>query len=91
MMYDYGMGWGAGGWLIAIGVVAVVIGLILLVVWAVGRSSGGTAGGGTTSGSGFRPTDAGTDQALAILRERFARGEITEAEYEHARQVLATR
>jgi putative membrane protein len=87
MMYEYGMGWGAGGWFIAIGIVAVLIGLILLIVWAVGRTSGAS----TVGGMGSRPAEPAPDQALAILRERFARGEISEAEYEHARQVLGPR
>lgn len=87
MIYGYDMGWGLGGLLIALGVLAVLIGVILLVVWAVSRTSGGgRSGGGPGPSTGPAP-----DQALAILRERFARGEITEAEYEHARQVLGPR
>jgi uncharacterized membrane protein len=35
-----------------------------------------------------RPSEPGEDQALAILRRRFASGEISEREYEAKRQLL---
>lgn len=56
------------GWTLAI----VVIGLAL---WAVAR--GRTSGGGP-GGSGGPP---GEDRAEAVLRERYARGEIDEETY----------
>jgi putative membrane protein len=37
------------------------------------------------------PRRAERDEALEILRARLARGEITTEEFEHARQVLASR
>jgi uncharacterized membrane protein len=56
----------------------VVIGLVILIVWAVSRSRHGT-----TWASGPDRVDA-----LEILRLRFARGEITEAEFVQAKKVL---
>ena len=48
-------------------------GLIVLLVWAV-RSSAGPR--------------RGTDRALETLRQRLARGEISQEEYEHIRRLL---
>lgn len=36
----------------------------------------------------FKPFDKKEDRALVVLRERFARGEINEEEYEHKKLVL---
>ena len=47
-------------------------GLIALVIWAVNRFTGGGP----------------SDRALAILNERFARGEIDQQEYEKRKAVL---
>ena len=52
--------------------VAAAIGLVLAVVLA----------------SGARPGPAAHDQALDILRRRYAAGEITETEFEQAKRVL---
>ncbi len=74
-------GWdmGAGGWLWMIGGLVLLIGIVVLVVWAIGGSN--------------RVADRRTDSSsrpepLGILRERFARGEITEAEFEQAKRIL---
>jgi putative membrane protein len=48
---------------------------LLAMVWLVSRGSD-------------RPSSG--EDALAILRARFARGEIDEGEFEHAREVLGT-
>jgi putative membrane protein len=72
-MIGYSFGTGLGGWLWMVGGLIV---LVVLVVWAIGRVNR-TADGRT--GAGARP------EALDILRERFARGEITEAEFEQAK------
>lgn len=37
-----------------------------------------------------RPADQPAEDAMAILRARFARGEITQAEYHEARSALLT-
>ncbi len=81
MMWGYGGGGlGLAGWLGLIGIVVLVVGVIVLIVWLVTRS-----GANTSQSSVARP--AGQD-AVELLRMRFARGEITEDEYRAARKVL---
>jgi hypothetical protein len=54
-----------------------MVGFVVLIVWAVGAASRGG-----TSREPERPT------ALDILRERYARGEITQLEFEQAKKTL---
>ncbi|HEX7948994.1 MAG TPA: SHOCT domain-containing protein [Candidatus Limnocylindrales bacterium] len=61
--------------------VALVIGVILLIAWLVGRV------GPTTQPQAPGGQPGGHD-ALELLRMRFARGEITEDEYRSAKKVL---
>ena len=76
MGYDWG---GGGSWIWMLGGLLLVIGVIVLGVWAFTRAS--RAGGTSTQGpSGPTPSQ--------ILGERFARGEITEAEFEQAKRAL---
>lgn len=78
MMWDYGWGgWGGGLWMLA--GLLVMIGVIIVIVWAV-----------MTLSSGWRTTTGGTSRPTPneILRERFARGEISEQEFEQAKKVL---
>ena len=75
-------GWGPGGWGWLLGTVMMVVfwgGLIALAVWAV-RSLGRSAGPDRPSGH--------SPDAIAILEERFARGEIDQEEFERRRAVL---
>ena len=73
-----GYGWGAGGfWML--GGVLLMIGVIIVVVWAVMTV---TRTGRTSTGDPSRP------KPHQILRERFARGEISEQEFEQAKKVL---
>ena len=76
----YGSGYGAGEWLfLLLGAALIIIGIIVLVGWL------------ARSGEHSSPKDttvASEDQALRIARERLARGEITQAEYEDLRRVL---
>ncbi len=83
MMYGFGggLGFGIGGWLGMLGMIALVIGVILLIAWLVGRA------GPATQPEARAAQPAGHD-ALELLRLRFARGEITEDEYRAAKQVL---
>lgn len=78
-MMGYGWGDGFGGWLWMLGGLVLLVGIVVLVAWAM---------------RGFNlPADRRTDPGprtdpLDILRERFARGEITEAEFEQAKRAL---
>jgi putative membrane protein len=76
MMY-YGAGWGGGLWML--GGLLLMIGFVVLVVWAVMN----------ISHTGRAPThDPSRPTPNEILRERFARGEITAQEFEDAKKVL---
>ena len=77
MMMGYGYGWGGGLWML--GGFLLLVGFIVLVVWAVTRLA---PGGRPPTQEPPRPTPN------EILRERFARGEITEADFEQAKKVL---
>lgn len=72
----YGWDGGALGWIWMFGGLLVMVGFVILVVWAVNAVS---------RGSGREP-DRPTP--LEILRERYARGEITAEEFEQARRTL---
>ena len=79
-----GDGWGhmgGWGWIGAILMLLFWFGVIALIVAAIG-GFGRWQRGMPTSGP------SGGDSALAILRERFARGELTQDEYEQARKTL---
>jgi putative membrane protein len=83
MGYGAGLGFGIGGWLGMLGMVLLFVGAIVLIVWLVGRVAPPAAG------SSVPPRPAGQD-ALEVLRLRFARGEITREEYLAAKQTLET-
>lgn len=70
-------GWGGGIWVL--GGLLLMIGVIILLVWAVMAISRNAR---TPTGDPSRPTPT------EILRERFARGEITEQEFEQAKRIL---
>ena len=76
-MMGYGFDGGAAGWIWMIGGLLVMIGVVVLIVWAIGNMSRGG-----TSREPERPA------ALDILRERYARGEITQQEFEQAKKTL---
>jgi len=70
-------GWGGGFWML--GGLLLMIGLIVLVVWVII----------TVTRAGRAPTqDWSHPTPNEILRQRFARGEMTEQEFEQARKVL---
>ena len=77
MMY-YGTGWGGGGFWLLVGLL-LLIALVVLVVWAVTNLS---RTGRAATHDPSRPTPN------EILRERFARGEITAQQFEDAKKVL---
>ncbi len=77
-----GFGWGGVGGLGSLGWIgmigglvvnlAVVVGIVVLVVWAIRRFSAPAAAGATPAGSAARE----------ILQARYARGEITREQYQ---------
>lgn len=73
-----GYGWGGGIWILG-GLLMMIGVVVVVVVWAVMAVS---RGGRTTTGDPSRPTPN------EILRERFARGEISEQEFEQAKKVI---
>ena len=77
MMFGYGYG-GPGGWLWMLGGLVLMVGIVLLVVWALG-------------GTQRQWRDDARPTPLEILRERYARGEITQEQLEQAKQILERR
>ena len=86
-----GLGFGIGGWLMMLGGIAVVVGLVLVVAWAVGHVSGPSAAAGTPAQTFTVPSAAqAAPDAVEILRLRLARGEITPEEFAATKQALET-
>ena len=80
MMNGYG-GWGVGAWLMMALITLAVLALIVAGVVALNRRSHSAPPPPLAPGSG------GSD-ALRTLNDRFARGEIDEAEYTKRRDLL---
>ena len=78
MTIDWGSGWGWGMGFWMLGGLALAIGVVVLIVWAVVTVS--------------RREDHGVrgplQTPLDILRERYARGEISAEEFEQAKRIL---
>ncbi len=70
---------GPGQWLVILIGLAVLVAAVAVVLWVLLRSRGPVAS---------PPAAPRDDNALMILRERLARGEITPTEYEETRRVL---
>lgn len=80
-MMEYGTAWGMGwGWL---GMILFWLVPLLVVIVLVAAAIKYLTGGGSRSGP--EPT-AGRSDALAILEERYARGEIEREEYLRKRE-----
>jgi putative membrane protein len=75
MMWGYGQDGGALGWVGMAIFIGLLVALIVVVVWSVVRVTG-------------QPQGPRSDVSLDILRQRFARGEISQAEFEEAKRVL---
>ncbi len=82
MGYGAGLGFGFGGGLMMFGWVLLVVGLVLVVAWAIGK-----VGNSGPASTGDAPRAASSD-AVEFLRLRFARGELTAEEYQAAKQTL---
>ncbi len=85
-------GWDGGDWVFVVGRVvslvvwlAIIVGLIVLIVLAVRwlLAQGGAGRGGRGYGPGPNP-----DDPLEILRQRYARGEIDDEEFERRKRML---
>jgi len=93
MMFDGGFGGGIGFAAIVIFVIWLlfVVGVVSLIVLAIRwflrqERGGGSAGGGSAMSSAAAPKAA---DPLEILRERYARGEVDDEEYERRRKILS--
>jgi putative membrane protein len=77
--YDhYGMmGW--GGWIFGPIMMVIFFALLVGAIVVAARLLGGDT---------YRPGGTQNDKALSILRERYARGEMTQDEFESAKKVL---
>jgi putative membrane protein len=78
----YNMAW---GWPVGL---LLLVAVILLVVWVVRAFAGGTDRGGSLGGSPAGRGQGGRSQARHILDDRFAKGELNEAEYRERLRVL---
>ena len=77
--YNNGVGWGWGAWIMMSLAMVVFWGLVIFAVVAIFRGTSRTTNGGD------RVTHP---DPMQILDERFARGEIDEADYHARREVL---
>jgi uncharacterized membrane protein len=84
--YGYGMdgGWLGGIFMLLFGAV-VIVGIVLLVIWAVRASSGHQA----TGTQPMHPGEAGHHEAVALAKRRFAAGEITKEQYDEIIRTLS--
>jgi uncharacterized membrane protein len=86
MGYGAGLGFGFGGLLALLGCVLLVVGVVVLIAWALGRIGHGPPAAQAQEQEHVpRPA---ADDAVEALRVRFARGEMTADEYLAARQTL---
>ena len=82
MGYGAGLGFGYGGLLAFLGCIALIVGVVVLLAWALGRFTHGTQAGPAQAAG------PGAQDAIDVLKQRFARGEITADEFTAAKQVL---
>lgn len=77
-----GGGFGWGGWIVGGLVMLLFLGALVALVFFIIRSSTNNQSSGGQSG--------GRNDALEILKQRYARGDISKAEYDEMRRELAT-
>ena len=80
MMWWSNGGWGTGTWL--------TMGLMMVISFAAVISLGVWAVRAVNTGHRVRPRRRGPGRAEQELAERYARGEIDEAQFTHARSIL---
>lgn len=83
--YGYGMdgGWFGGIFMLLFGAI-VVVGIVLLVIWATRANSGHHMVGSPP----VHPAQAGHHEAVAIAKRRLASGEITKDQYDEIMRTL---
>ncbi len=98
MMGWNGGGWGVGSWIgMGIGMLLfwglVVFAVVVLLRWASHGSQRGEYSPTSypAAGGAQLPPAAGAPAALQTLDERFARGDLSEEDYRHRRDVLLDR
>jgi putative membrane protein len=82
--FGYGTMGGGGWWVFLFGLL-ILVGLILLVIWAVRALSGH---GKTGTGAPPSPPAGPHDEAIAIAKRRLASGEITPEQYQEIVKTL---
>lgn len=80
--YGAGLGFGFGGLLALLGFALLVVGVVVLIAWALGQITHGIP---VAHVQGQPPA---ADDAVDVLRGRFARGEMTADEFIAAKQTL---
>lgn len=85
MGYGGGLGFGFGGLLALLGCFLLAVGVVVLIAWASGRIGHPAPAELVSQAQIPRPS---TQDAVEVLRLRFARGEVTADEYVAAKQVL---
>lgn len=94
MMYGWhDGGWGVGAWVAMIAVMVVfwaaVVGVVMLALRH--RHDPSHQGPSPSPPVQAGPEGAGTDPAMRVLEERFARGELDAEEFTHRRDLLRSR
>jgi uncharacterized membrane protein len=84
MGHGAGIGFGLGGLLALLGCILLVVGAVVLIAWAIGKV------GQSSQADRAATARPATEDALQLLRLRFARGEVTADEYAAAKQTLET-
>lgn len=82
MMWGYGFGW---GWLLMSFGMVLWIALLVVLVWTLIRWLERKSSAVVPPATGFTPSGP---SALELLQQRYARGEIDTATYEHMREQL---
>ncbi len=83
-----GLGFGFGGLLAVAGCVLLVVGIVVLVAWALGHIGGARSAPSAAPYAPFAP--AAQPDPVEILRMRLARGEISVEDFASAKHALET-